>query len=416
MQPVVMESHARLGGRARSDVLDGSIADAGAQLFGSGFTTMFRLAREAGVDRLIVRSPGRDAMLRAGRIHPIAYGSVSSMITSSALPVRLKLRLGTRYVPYLLRHAEMLDMADPVGAGADFLDNESIASWGAREVGADFVELLAYPLLAAYYGGVPEETSAALYHSLAWGGLDVSIHAVRGGAGALLQGIMDAAVARGARIELDSRVTAIDSAASGVEIVCNGEHRHFDAAILAVPAAVSSQLVSMPEQLAEWLSGVRYTSSLALALLLSEAIGVDYFGLSLPRAERGSIPLAAICHEENKTDGLVMPKKGLLLCLSAPEATARMMADPDAAVEGMLEGVETIYPGTRARIMRAKLYRHEFGYPLFYPGYLKHLRKYPAGAVPQNVALAGDYLVAPSMEGALRSGERAARMLLESGA
>ena len=42
----------------------------------------------------------------------------------------------------------------------------------ARQISADFVELLAYPLLGAYYGSLPEATSVLLYHALARAGLD----------------------------------------------------------------------------------------------------------------------------------------------------------------------------------------------------------------------------------------------------
>ena len=86
-------------------------------------------------------------------------------MTTGALPSRLKLKLGLRYVPFLERHAE-LTMHDPAAAAA--LDGESIAEWGRRELGDDFVELLVYPLLASHYGVTPEETSAAFFHGLAF--------------------------------------------------------------------------------------------------------------------------------------------------------------------------------------------------------------------------------------------------------
>jgi protoporphyrinogen oxidase len=63
-------------------------------------------------------------------------------------------------------------------------------------------------------------------------------------------------------------------------------------------------------------------------------------------------------------------------------------------------------------IRHAKLYRHQEGYPLFYPGYLQHLRAFPAAA-QQRVCLAGDYMVSPTVEGAIRSGARAAQRLID---
>jgi protoporphyrinogen oxidase len=79
----------------------------------------------------------------------------------------------------------------------------------------------------------------------------------------------------------------------------------------------------------------------------------------------------------------------------------------------MIDAVEQIMPGTRSLISRAKLYRHEEGYPVFYPGYLTHLRTFPLTAQTHRVMLAGDYLVSPTVEGAIRSGGRAAVQLMD---
>jgi protoporphyrinogen oxidase len=103
----------------------------------------------------------------------------------------------------------------------------------------------------------------------------------------------------------------------------------------------------------------------------------------------------------------------LLICLGAPAANAELIEAPEPAVPRMIAAVERILPGTRDRIMRAKLYRHAAGYPLFYPGYLKHLRVFPASAQARRVLLAGDYLVSPTVEGAMRSGARSAQQLFD---
>src|SRR6185436_5219286 len=97
-----------------------------------------------------------DAVWRRGKPHPLTYGSVASMITSTALPTGLKLRLGARYLRFLARHSK-LDLNDMVRTGGLALDGESLAQWGGRELGPDFVDLLAYPLLGAYYGSAPEQ-------------------------------------------------------------------------------------------------------------------------------------------------------------------------------------------------------------------------------------------------------------------
>ncbi|HEX6558081.1 MAG TPA: FAD-dependent oxidoreductase [Longimicrobiales bacterium] len=409
----LFERAAQVGGRARSEALDGCVVDTGAQLFGSGFSAVFRLARAIGAEQLLVHSPGKDAVYRNGRMHPITYGSVSSMVKSHALPTTLKLKLGARYVPLLLRHGRHLDASDPLAAGGDALDTSSVTEWGRRELGNDFLELLAYPLLGAYYGVAPENMSVAVYHALAKAGLDVSVYAVRGGTGALMRALADAAVARGAEIRLEAEVTRVEDTGSSV-CVYQGEHTDvFDAVILALPAPhVPVLAADLPVELRDWLAGVQYVPSAVLALVLDKPLNADFFGLSLLRDHTELRALVAICVAAHKAPGLVPPDKGLLICLGSPMENASLVQNGEASVERMVATVEQVFPGTSSHIERAKLYRHVEGYPVFYPGYLKHLRRFPAAALPPRLQLAGDYLVSPTVEGAFRSGERAAQALL----
>ena len=402
------EQHAVPGGRARSEIIEGCVVDAGAQLFGSGFTALFGFAERIGGGHKLVRSPGRDAVWRGGRTHPITYGNVASMVTSGALPTALKLKLAARYVPFLMRHGSELDASDPLSRGGDRLEGESVAEWGRRELGSDFVELLAYPLLGAYYGGTPESTSVVLYHALARAGLDVSVYAIQGGTGSLFQAAVERLRSNGAVIHLGRGVQRVSNDHDGIFV----DHDRYDGAILAVPPRIAESLFDLDPVTRTWLEGVRYVPSAVLALVLERRIDTPYFGISIPRVEPGS-DLVAICVQHQKTEGLVPADRSLLICLGAPGVNAELIANPDAAVQRMIDAVERVVPGSRALITRAKLYRHAAGYPLFYPGYLKHLRVFPLSAQTRRVMLAGDYLVAPTVEGAIRSGARTARQLFD---
>ncbi len=86
-------------------------------------------------------------------------------------------------------------------------------------------------------------------------------------------------------------------------------------------------------------------------------------------------------------------------------------APPEEALEVLLPAVERALPWIRGRVVRARRYRFPEGGALFYPGYLRHLARFEPGWLPARLALAGDYLVAPTVEGAVRSGLLAARRL-----
>lgn len=410
----IYECAARAGGRMRTETLDGARVDVGVQLVSTSHTSLISLAEKAGARDLLRRSPGRDALWRRGRANPITYGSITSMVASSALPTGLKLRMGSRYLPFLTAKARTLDANDPAGSGGATHDRESIGAWGERELGSDFVELLAYPLLAAYYGAVPEQTSAGVYHALAKMGMDVSVFGASGGFGALADAWLSAAERAGAGYAAATEVTRIDaSSGDGVRVTTSaGEARH-DAVVIATPAPAAARLLAGAELMGEWLSRVRVSPTLTVAYRMDSPFPGDYFGLSFPRGDAIGERVVALCVQSRKLPGLVPAGGDALVALPAPAATPSLLGMDDAAVaDAMLGSLERAVSGIRKHVGSAHVYRYEHGYTIFDPGYLQHLARYDPSWLPPRVALAGDYMVAPSVEGAIRSGERAARRVL----
>jgi protoporphyrinogen/coproporphyrinogen III oxidase len=407
------EQRAEPGGRMRTDELDGICFDAGVQLLASNYKSTFALAAAVGASALLEKSPGRDAVWRRGKAHHLTYGSVATMITSTALPAGLKLKLGARYLPFLARHSH-LDLHNLLNTGGLALDSESIADWGARELGPDFVDLLAYPLLGAYYGSAPERTSSALYHALARVGLDVAVYSVRGGMGELARAIAQRAGEQGVVLRYGRAVDALELRPDGATVRSGASTEDFAGVVLALPAANAAQLIA-PGPIAEWLSGVHTAPTMTLALALNRHAHADFFGLSIPRAQSDIKEIVAICVQERKSSRLVPAGRGALVVLPAPGSGEQLIdLEPSEVLDHLLPGVERALPGTRSAVLRARTTRLNAGYTIFYPGYLRHLQKFASRPLPANLALAGDYLCAPTVEGAVRSGEAAADRLLQA--
>jgi oxygen-dependent protoporphyrinogen oxidase len=399
----------------RSDELEGFVVDPAVQLFGSTYVGFFRLVSAVGARELLVRTPGRDALWRNGRAHALTYGSVASLITSTALPAALKLRLGAQYLPFLATHARRLDANDPARTGGVELDGRSVAEWGIEHLGEDFVELLAYPLLGAYYGGTPERMSAALYHALAKVGTDVRVHAAAGGMGNLAQRILAALRQRGVAWQSGDPVRRVAVAGRAVSIDSDTGTAEFDGAVIAVPAAAASSLLQAGPPLSEWLAGVESAPTATVALFLDRRPDADYFGLSFPRRYRIGQSVVAACMEHRKAPGLAPDGRGLIVAYPSPMiAGVAAASEANAVVDMVLPPLEEAFPRLADRVMRARVYRLPEGYTLFYPGYLSHINGFDPAWPGENVALAGDYLVAPTVEGAVLSGIRAARRLLGS--
>jgi len=408
----VYEAAEGVGGRASTDLLDGFQIDFGAQFVASMYQRTRTLIDRIGLGEGLLPAEGRDALWRGGRPHEVVYGSLSSMIGSGSLPLTTKMRMGTIYVPFLRRHAAALDLTAPERAADAGLDGESIEAWGRREIDDAFVASLAYPQLAAYHGSPVEETSAGFYHILASHGLDVSLFAVAGGIGRIADRLVTRLREGGATVKLGNPVTGIELG-STVRVGTERATDTFDGIVPAIPAPLLRPLLTgAPPELETWLAKVRYAPFLAVALLLDAPVGVRYFGLSFPRGETDY--LAAVTVQENKPGCGVPAGRGLLVLFPTPERVGELQTlDSEAVIDRLMPEVNRAIPATEGRISRARVYRWPIGGPLFYPGYLSRLGEFrrtePEGTAP--IAVAGDYLYGPSIEGAVVSGQEAAARL-----
>ena len=406
---VVYERRPVPGGLLATVERGGIRADTGTQLLASTYHATFALARAAGLNDLLVRSSGRDALWRRGRSHGITYGSVASMAASAALPALLKLKLAGKYVPWLSSRAAHLDVNDLAGTAVGE-DRESIAAWGRRELGEDFVEYLTYPLLAAYYGTPPELASAALYHALARVGLHVTVHAVRGGAAAFPAALASALEGRGVQFSFGAQVEAVTGDPARPSVVVAGRQEEpFDAVVIATPPAAAIPLVPVPA-VQVWLEAVPTRTAVSVVLWVRRRARSHSFGYSFPRLEPPGDVVVAACVQSRKLDFGDVPGDAVV-AFPAPAFMDRDPSDAELAA-AVPRALERALPGINRVLDAVEVYRVDGGYRQFPPGHIRRLAESPpptGGAV----VLAGDYLVAPTVEGAVRSGLRAADRLVE---
>jgi oxygen-dependent protoporphyrinogen oxidase len=414
---VLYEARSTAGGLLRTETLGGTQIDTAVQLVSGTYVHLFKLARDAGAQDMLRKASGHDALWRRSSAQAITYGSIPSMATSGALPTMLKLKLAAKYAAFLTMNATGLDANDPANTGGDRYDNESIAKWGAREMGSDFVELLAYPLLAAYYGSAPEQTSAALYHALARVGMDVEVYAVQGGMGSLAAVIADGLRKSGVDIRTDATVSGIEQMADGTWSVTAGSTNEVcDGVIVATaPATAASLIADTAPVLRQWIQGATTRTAATVGIALNGTMRASYFGLSFPRESPPGDRMVAITLQQNKPAEVVPANSSALTIFPAPpvvEQVAKM--DGREALSYLGPSLERVYPGVLQRVRAVEVYVADSGYRDMSPGFVRRIQELQGIAVPKGLAIAGDYTVVPTVEGAVRSGERAAREVLTS--
>ncbi len=419
----LLDDRATLGGRARTDEMDGFSVDTGAQLISSSFArTVALLARRApaGDERdtpapsrradTLHRVPGRDAYLRDGDRFPLHFGSVRSLLAFGGLSAREKLRLATHLLPMLTTNHAALDAgASKVPSAIDAL---SARGYMSANVGVRAADVLVEPPLNGFYGVRGDEVSFAFYLMLGRYVSEGDMLAPNNGWSRTLGATIG-------DIDYHPSTKALGLAvADGGEVTArteDGSTFSADGLVIATgprsAATLLAPILDAGHPLSRWLSAVPLRSTWTIALVLDRAARRDAFGVfhDAPHARRVS---ACAVHGAK----LASPpgNRDLVLAWPTPDAIADLQAEssPDI-VAAMLPEIETLVPEVRGHVVRARVYRFEEGTPVAHPSFAserEHGRAL-AAALQAPVVLAGDYLTAPLIEGAVASGTEAAVLL-----
>jgi len=418
----LLDDRATLGGRARTDVIDGLHVDIGAQLISSSFArTVALLGRQvppgadAGASDVghgappLHHVPGRDAYLRDGERFPLQFGSVRSLLAFGGLSALEKLRLATHLLPMLTANHAALDAgATRIPVGVDAL---SARAYMTSNVGVRAADVLVEPPLNGFYGARGSEVSLAFY-------LMLGRYVSEGGMLAPTEGWSRAlsAILGDVDYHPDTRVEALAASGRGVAATSDdGDSFTADGVVVATGPRSASALVApmlgAEHPLPRWLDSVALRSTWTVALLLDRTVRRDAFGVfhDAPHARRVSACAVHGAKMLNPPDD-----RDLVLAWPTPEAIADSSEAPSRElVAAMLPEIETLIPEVKGHVVRARVYRFDEGTPIAHPAFAaaRARGRELAAALDVPVALAGDYLTAPLIEGAVASGSEAAALL-----
>jgi len=391
--PTVLEAAAEAGGRTHTQHFGpGHWSDDGAGWLGTFYPDTLALLEQIGLrDRLrVLHLRGGGDLLTDGRLHPNP-NSMRRILSSDLLSATDKLR----FLAWMARLFLTQSGALRIDERADATSAED----ALRSAGAAATQWVVRPSFEGPFFARLEELSAALVRS--W------MRALSVGTFFQVDGGMDSPwrfLGEQLAIRTGATVDRVAPTGSGVEVVVDGIAEAYDAAVLAVPAPVAARIVA-PEALPAAVKDVEYAPHVRVYLARP--------GGGPPRSGIHAFPNETVATVEMGPGGggswgrVPAGWEWALLCApSASSGRLLELSDEDLAAELWEAGSRIdrrLFPLASAEIVHVVRWR--YAVPKVGVGYYARIRQ-----IPQRppIVFAGDWLVQPCVEGAVRSGNAAA--------
>jgi protoporphyrinogen/coproporphyrinogen III oxidase len=432
----VVEASDRLGGKLRTDRVDGFLVEAGADSFGTrppGRETgggALELVEELGLAGQVVPTPPKRVLvLRRGRLEELPRGL--QLVVPTDLGEVFRSRLLS--LPGKLRVAMELARRPPRGARRGGAAGETVAAFLRRHFGREYTDRIAGPLLAGIHSADLERLSLrAAFPMLAglearWGSLvrgarragaggGPSRVTLAGGMGTLVDALAADLSGAGVALVTRRRVRAISRDPEG--------QRHrievdddvtilADAVILTPPPAVSAALWAAGSRsgdgdaLAAGLRAIPHASTATVSLGFDRGRvrhPLDALGFLVPPSE--GRPLSACTFASSKFPGRA-PEGAVLvrayLAGDLPEEDDALAALAASELSGVL--------GITAEPRIARVHRFRDANPRYEPGHRRRVAELEAAA-PPGLAVAGCAYHGVGIPDCIASGRRAAERVL----
>jgi oxygen-dependent protoporphyrinogen oxidase len=381
--------------------------DHGASFLADCYEGVSRLAGDVGVP---IQSAGRvlHVFLRNGRFHRMNLASFSDGLRMGGLSLATRLRAAAFGAWLCLRHPS-LDFFDLSSATEEF-DGESSHDLASRCVSREFADYVVDSFTSCMMFQRSTEISAAAVASLLrmmFSGVDFGVRYAAGGMGAVPE-----ALSRQLTVRLSTPVRAVEREGDRLRLSTGGDSDLYDAVVLAVPAGEALRLLRNPSPAQrELLSGTSYSSTIIV-------------GFQVPRSSMGGVHCAYVPWIENRIvseftneavkGGEYADGETAVINVGLHDESAAALLDrPDGEVFRIV-GDELcrllgLLSGRVPRLVPHGVMRWPCAIPRYTTGHVARVRRLlPAIQGHGGIFLCGDFTNAPWLEGACRSGGRAA--------
>jgi protoporphyrinogen oxidase len=409
----VLERAARPGGRAAGGEREGFRLDAAPFLVSARERRLLELVAEAGLaGTLLPLRPVALAHARGGRVEaappagrPLEVARIGGVRLFEALRLRRLARLERRF-------AALLDPEAPERAAR--LDDRSAADFARLYFGPSVLAHWIEPMLGSDLLAAAAATSRACFLLARAARGEAPPATLRGSPGAVAEALFRPGVDRtGAEVRaLEKRGGAL-----AVEVAGDACALEAEAVVLALPAAETLRLAAPLLAPAErdGLAGACSAPALVLTAALDRSPARKATRLRVPAAE--GLPLATLAVEPGGPGAPAPAGAALVSLVAAPAWSEAQREAPDGVVaKELLTALDRFYPGASGTLRFRELRRYAAALPRFDVGRYRALARLRAvqadlRARGRRLYFAGDHWLAPTLEGAVASGQRAAAEL-----
>ena len=376
----VLEARERAGGKHALESLAGLEYEPWPGWLPRRAPAFVELVAELGLGAQVRREPILEvASLRDGRLRSVSLATRAALRGSALAPFRIR--------RFAVLASWLGGALDPDAPWRDTrLDDRSAADFCQVYLGRRARDELVAPLFASCFGICASDASRQLFFALLDSAGSPALDTLSG-AGRLAEAL----ASRLTDLRTSRRVDAVDPDGRGVRCA-DGSALRGDAVLLAVASHEATRLLGSRSPRCDAAFGaLGEESGLVLAAVTQEGVGLCERELWFPAREGGE--LAAISVRQPR----------LLQLVARSDLARRHGRRPDVELTHfLLESAERALPGLSSQLAATRLHRFPRGRPAFGVGHYRALAKL-------GVTCAGDWCVAPHVEGELASGLGAAR-------
>ncbi len=409
----LIEREPRAGGRAAGATRAGFRLDGAPFLVSARERRLLGLIVAAGLgERLLplrpvalvhARSGHLDAAPPAGRRLEVAR--IGGVRLREALRLHRLARLERRF-------SDLLDAEAPERAVR--LDDRSAADFVRLYFGPSVLARWAEPILGADLLADATEASRVCFLLARKARGEAPLATLRGSPGEIAEALLWPAADR-----LGVEAQSLVREASGFAIETNAGCERADAVVLALPAAETLRVAAgvLVSAESEGLAPLRSVATIVMNLALERAPTRKATRVRVPAVE-GS-PLATIAIEPGGSLAPAPPGAALAVLVARPAwARTHLEADDSVVEKELLAALDHVFPRASAALRFREIRRYPDALPHFDVGSYRRLSRLRGLQAEQRACgrrlyFAGDQWIAPTLEGAVASGRRAAADLCE---